>query len=152
TGSGRCPRPSSRRSCPMPATTARPEHRLQLTAAQGAFRRSSAPYRGFCGGRGSGKSLVGALGLLLPARRQAGAGRTFLVAAPTFPMLRDSALSVFSQLGQRLGLLRGMSKSEMRATLASGATVLFRSTDEPERLRGPNLSGAWLDEASLMTR
>jgi predicted phage terminase large subunit-like protein len=29
--------------------------------------------------------------------------------------------------------------------------VLFRSGDDPERLRGPNLSGIWLDEASLLT-
>jgi hypothetical protein len=29
--------------------------------------------------------------------------------------------------------------------------VLFRSADEPDRLRGPNLSGAWRDEASLVS-
>jgi predicted phage terminase large subunit-like protein len=34
--------------------------------------------------------------------------------------------------------------------LLTGAEVLFRSADDPERLRGPNLSGVWLDEASLM--
>jgi predicted phage terminase large subunit-like protein len=34
--------------------------------------------------------------------------------------------------------------------LRTGAEVLFRSADEPDRLRGPNLSGVWLDEASLM--
>src|SRR5262249_6672144 len=28
----------------------------------------------------------------------------------------------------------------------------FRSAQDPERLRGPNLSGVWLDEASLMRR
>lgn len=95
---------------------------------------------------------MGALDVLLRASSAECAGRTFLVAAPTFPMLRDSALAVCKELGDRLGLLRSMNKSEMRATLSNGATVLFRSTDEPERLRGPNLSGAWLDEASLMTR
>src|SRR5262245_44564014 len=41
----------------------------------------------------------------------------------------------------------------MRATLpSSGAEVLFRSADDPEHLRGPNLSGCALDEASLMDR
>jgi phage terminase large subunit-like protein len=34
--------------------------------------------------------------------------------------------------------------------LRTGAEVLFRSADQPDRLRGPNLSGVWLDEASLM--
>jgi phage terminase large subunit-like protein len=36
--------------------------------------------------------------------------------------------------------------------LRTGAEVLFRSGDRPELLRGPNLSGVWLDEASLMDR
>jgi len=46
--------------------------------------------------------------------------------------------------------LREINKSELRVTLGNGAEVLFRSVDDPERARGPNLSGAWLDEASLM--
>ena len=37
-------------------------------------------------------------------------------------------------------------------TLLTGAEILFRSGDDPERLRGPNLSGAWLDEASQMPK
>jgi predicted phage terminase large subunit-like protein len=32
----------------------------------------------------------------------------------------------------------------------NGAEILFRSAKEPERLRGPNLAGAWLDECQLM--
>jgi len=36
--------------------------------------------------------------------------------------------------------------------LSTGAEVLFRSADDPERLRGPNLSGVSLNEASLMPR
>ncbi|MFX4846510.1 phage terminase large subunit, partial [Acinetobacter baumannii] len=28
----------------------------------------------------------------------------------------------------------------------------FRSAEDPDKLRGPNLSGSWLDEASLMER
>jgi predicted phage terminase large subunit-like protein len=41
----------------------------------------------------------------------------------------------------------------MIAGLVNGAEVVFRSADDPDRtMRGPNLSGAWLDEASLMDR
>jgi predicted phage terminase large subunit-like protein len=32
----------------------------------------------------------------------------------------------------------------------TGAEVIFRSADAPDRLRGPNLNGVYLDEASLM--
>lgn len=35
-------------------------------------------------------------------------------------------------------------------TLANGAHVRFRTAEDPEKMRGPNLSGVWLDEASLM--
>jgi PBSX family phage terminase large subunit len=36
----------------------------------------------------------------------------------------------------------------MRVVLANGAEVLFRSGDQADRLRGPNLSWVWLDEAA----
>lgn len=36
------------------------------------------------------------------------------------------------------------------ARLSTGATIRFRSADKPDTLRGPNLSGVWLDEGSLM--
>src|SRR5262249_62382638 len=32
----------------------------------------------------------------------------------------------------------------------TGATIRFRTAEDPEKMRGPNLSGCWLDEASLM--
>src|SRR5262249_15749361 len=37
-------------------------------------------------------------------------------------------------------------------SLSNGAVVRFRTAEDPERLRGPNLSGVWLDEGSLMAR
>ena len=35
--------------------------------------------------------------------------------------------------------------------LSTGATVRFRTAEDPDKLRGPNLTGVWLDEASLMS-
>ena len=40
----------------------------------------------------------------------------------------------------------------MSLVLRNGAEVIARSAHEPDRFRGPNLSGAWLDEASLISR
>jgi len=122
--------------------------RFRLHRAQLAFRRSSALYRGFGGGIGAGKSFVGAFDLI----RRAGPGRLYMAAAPTYPMMRDASLRTFLALARELCFLRGFAKGDMTATLGNGAEVLFRSTDDPERLRGPNLSGVWLDEASLMPR
>lgn len=119
---------------------------IDLHEAQQAFLDSPAVYRGFVGGRGAGKSFVGALDLLLRAKPQ----RLYGVYAPTYPMLRDSSWRSLLACGRRLKFLREINRSELRVTLGNGAEVLFRSVDDPERARGPNLSGAWLDEASLM--
>ena len=98
------------------------------------------------GGRGSGKSFVGSLDLLLRAKP----GRLYGVYAPTYPMLRDSSWRALLDVGERLRFVRQVNRSEMRLTLGNGAEILCRSVDDPERARGPNLSGAWLDEASFM--
>jgi predicted phage terminase large subunit-like protein len=121
--------------------------KVRLHPAQTRFRTSKATYRGFVGGRGSGKSYVGALDMLLRAGAAPG---TYLAASPTYTMLKDASLKTFLDLGKQLQLLKDFRRGDMFATLVNGATVLFRSTDEPERLRGPNLSGVWLDEASQM--
>lgn len=121
---------------------------VQLHPAQSAFRNSATIYRGFTGGRGAGKSYVGSYDLI----RRAKAGKLYMVAAPTYPMLRDSSLRSFVDMARRLNFLREVSKGDMRAILGNGAEILFRSADDPERLRGPNLSGAWIDEASLVHR
>lgn len=121
---------------------------IDLHPVQHAFLRSEARYRGLSGGRGSGKTFAGALDLLL--RAMAGGERLYAVYAPTYPMLHDSAWRTLITLGQRLRCLRSVNRSDMRLLLGNGAEIICRSVDDPERARGPNLSGAWLDEASLM--
>ncbi len=121
---------------------------MPLSPIQAAFLDSNALLRGFVGGIGSGKSFIGSYDLLRNARR----GSVALAAAPTYPMLRDATLRSFFYVTSLLGIPVRFNKSEHLATLPNGAEILFRSADEPERLRGPNLARAWLDEASLMHR
>jgi predicted phage terminase large subunit-like protein len=120
-----------------------PLHRVQQ-----AFRQGEALVRGFVGGVGSGKSWAGSYDLL----RRAQPGRLYMATAPTYRMLEDASLRTFLTLARHLHFLRNFGKADMIAQLGNGAEVLFRSTDEPDRLRGPNLSGVWMDEASLSTR
>jgi predicted phage terminase large subunit-like protein len=130
---------------PQPRTTTV----LDLHRAQAAFCRSSALYRCLVGGIGSGKSWAGSYDLI----RRSKPGRLYLVVAPTYGMLCDATLRSFLAMAERLGVVRAgdIKKSAPPAVrLLTGAEVLFRSADEPDRLRGPNLSGVWLDEASLM--
>jgi len=119
---------------------------LDLHEAQQAFLDAAALYRGFVGGRGAGKSWIGACDLLLRATDD----RLYGVYAPTYPMLQDSSWRTFLDLGARFRFIKKINRAEMRVTLGNGAEVIFRSVDNPERARGANLSGAWLDEASLM--
>ncbi len=72
--------------------------------------------------------------------------------APTYTMLRDICWPVFLQQARRLRFLRDTIRSRLAAILGNGAAVLFRSADQPDRLRGLNVAGAWIDEASLVCR
>jgi predicted phage terminase large subunit-like protein len=124
--------------------------RIKLHQAQKAFRRSDAPLRALVGGIGSGKSWAGSLDMLLRAKP----GRLYAVVSPSYGMLSDSTFRSFEGLARQLCLADSddIKKSAPPAIrLRTGAEVLFRSADDPERLRGPNLSGVWMDEASLMS-
>jgi PBSX family phage terminase large subunit len=65
-------------------------------------------------------------------------------------MLRDSTQKTFFDLCERLSIPATFWKAEERARIGK-ANIYFRSADYPDRLRGPNLGWAWLDEAALMT-
>lgn len=121
---------------------------MPLFPIQAAFLDSRALVRGFVGGIGSGKSFIGSYDLLRNARH----GSLALACAPTYPMLRDATLRSFFYVAALLGIPVRFNKSEHLATLPNGAEVLFRSADNPESLRGPNLARVWLDEASLMRK
>lgn len=110
---------------------------------------SPALYRGFVGGRGSGKSWVGAYDLIRRAKRD----RTYLVGSPTGVMMGDTTFPTFKAIARDLGVWNPDAvklNPYPTVTLTTGATIRFRTAENPEKMRGPNLSGAWLDEASLM--
>lgn len=104
--------------------------------------------RGFVGGRGAGKSFIGAYDML----RRAKPNRLYLAVEPTYTMLKDAAWRMLLLLGERLSFIANVNHSDLRITLGNGAEILCRSGDDPSRLRGLNLSGVWLDEASQMSR
>lgn len=121
---------------------------VQVYPKQRQFTSSGAMLRAFVGGIGCGKSFIGSLDMI----RRAKPGRLYLVTAPTYPMLSDATFRSLTGLAQQLGVI---SSGDVKTApppsvkLANGAEILFRSTDNPEMLRGPNLSGVWMDEASL---
>lgn len=121
--------------------------RIRLHPVQNQFNNSQALYRGFVGGRGAGKSWIGAFDLLTRAKP----GRTYGVGSPTGVMMGDTTYPTFKRIAEELGLWGTVKLTPYpNATLATGATVRFRTAEDPDKMRGPNMSGWWLDEASLM--
>ena len=117
---------------------------IELYGTQHDFVACQDRFTGFIGGIGSGKSYAGAVKAMLYSQTP---GTLGLVIAASYPMLRDATLRTFRQVAE--ATIAETHASEMRLTLRNGAEVLFRSADQPDRLRGPNISWAWIDEASL---
>lgn len=104
--------------------------------------------RGFTGGRGTGKSWCGAYDLFCRLKPR----MLYMVAAPTYRMLQDSTMRSFFEVAEKLHKKITLQKTDLIARTETGAEILFRSGEDPERFRGPNLSGVWIDEASQIVR
>lgn len=117
--------------------------KIAPTKKQDDFIRCPDRFPAFIGGIGSGKSWAGAVKALLHSAGEPSVG---LVIAPTYPMLRDATWRSYQEVcGKAVGTFN---KSEFIANIGR-AEVLFRSADNPDRLRGPNIDWAHIDEAAL---
>jgi len=112
--------------------------------AQVAFWTDPSRVRGYIGGVGSGKTFAGAVEVIRQPARTTG-----IVLAPTYPMLRDASQRSFFDICPPQ-LIKDHNKAENKTELYNGSTILWRTADNPDRLRGPNLSWAWIDEAAFI--
>lgn len=119
--------------------------KVEGTHPQMDFWENDARFRAFVGGVGSGKTYAGVLDIL----RQP-AGSRGAVIAPTYRMLMDATLDTLMKIFDEAGLIQEWIKSEMRMVTVHGTDIIFRSGDDPEKLRGPNLGWFFLDEAAMM--
>lgn len=123
-------------------------HRVILrhegTDDQRNFWTSPAKYRAFVGGIGSGKTRAGCVEVLRQPARSVG-----MVVAPTYRMLHDATQLTFLDLARRGSVLADHEKSDNAVRLIDGKHILFRSADDPDKLRGPNIDWFWLDEAAM---
>jgi PBSX family phage terminase large subunit len=103
-------------------------------------------FAAYIGGIGSGKTYAGAV-KVLQRLNEPGYG---MIAAPTFPMLRDSTRRSLIQALDSAGIQYDMNKSENSIKVGQHE-IICRSLDNPETLRGPNLQWAWIDEAALVS-
>lgn len=132
------------------AATARAENApsdIELNEKQYAFVYDDEhKFVAYLGGIGAGKSYSGAVKALRHAVEQPGS--LGLIGAPTYPMLRDATMRSVWQVFPE-ALIANYNKTDGVLSLINGSEILFRSTDDPDRLRGPNLAWYWLDEGPL---
>jgi hypothetical protein len=113
--------------------------------SQQKFHDSPARFKGFSGPIGSGKSQALCheaikLSYLNP-------GRTGLIGAPTYPMLRDATAAALLDVLQRNKIPHEMNRAENYLVMKeTRSKILFRAVEEFERLRGSNLAWFGLDE------
>jgi hypothetical protein len=115
--------------------------------SQAKFHGAEARFKGFSGPVGSGKSAA----LCFEALRQCylNPGRQGVLAAPTLAMLRDATLSGLFRTLDEHDVPYEFRKADGELTLSvPDSTMLLRSLDEPERLRGTNLAWFGIDELS----
>jgi predicted phage terminase large subunit-like protein len=134
-------------------------HRAFAEALKGSWRSLArpeqvAPVGGwttwvFCGGRGAGKTRSGAEWII---ERVGGGARYIHLVAPTAADVRDVMLEgPGGVLSIAPSHLRPAYQPSLRKVVwPNGAQALLFSSDEPDRLRGPQCDTAWIDELCAM--
>ena len=123
--------------------------RYQPLPTQRLFHLSAARFKGYSGPVGSGKSQA----LCHEAIRLAytNAGRTGLVGAPTYPMLRGATQAALLELLDENGIPYEWNKAENNLLFTDcGSKVLLRPVEDYERLRGTNLAWFCVDELTYV--
>ena len=111
---------------------------------QTEFINSEAPFGAAVSGIGGGKTRAGVMKALIYCLENQGA--LGMITAPTYPMLRDATLRTIQEVWPKE--LYKLHQGEMRISVLGGSEILLRSTDDPDRLRGPNLAFVYMDEAA----
>ncbi len=102
-------------------------------------------FKGYSGPIGSGKSYALAYEALFLS--QLNPGLMGLIGAPTYRMLEDATQRTFFDVLEREGINYTFTKHDNRVRFPeTGSEVIFRTMENPERLRGPNLAWFALDE------
>lgn len=101
----------------------------------------------------TGKTFIGAQEILMTGKY----GDPWVCVSPDNNVIRESTFPIFSELAKRTGqfvkeVLSPMPRITFRTVDGGIATLVFRSGEAPEKLRGGNYAGAWLDEATVMNK
>jgi len=130
-----------------PRTGIRAMHRYQAD-----FIRDHTLNKLFLGGVGSGKTFTGCIDAIVLSAYNPQS--TILVGAPVTRNLRDNIYTILRQLLDDFYAINGFRlerrwyKTEGRVEFINGASWVFLTYTDPEKLRGVNAAASWFDEIS----
>lgn len=105
----------------------------------------------YCGGVGSGKTLVGCITMITMAVMYPG---DYVIARLFSPELKDTTLKQFLEICPK-ELIKEYRVADkivrLKSTNNKISNILFRGLDEPDKLRSLNLSGFYIDESSQVS-
>ncbi|QDV26343.1 phage terminase large subunit [Aureliella helgolandensis] len=130
------------RICPVP-----------ISRSQKQFRTSDAWLTGFCGGRGAGKTKIGAVDV----HQKAKPGEPWMAISPDNNMIRETTLPTFLETVRFTGdyiddRMSPVPRVWFRTRWGGKAEIVFKGAEVPDKLRGPNKAGIWFDEASIICK
>lgn len=111
---------------------------------------SEAQIQLFMAGRGWGKSATGSNWIAEQAATHP--GTEWAIVAPTWRNCRTFCIEGASGVLKALlpGELDSLNASDLTVRLTNGSKIYGYPAERPDRLRGANLSGAWVDELATM--
>jgi len=123
---------------------------IALLPEQIEFITAEDPIVQYVGGIGAGKSFI----VCIKAVKNALRGRNQLLVGLTYSAARDVLLTTLLKVLDLYGIKEGrhyrLNKSEMNITFVGGGKIYIRSAEIGDKLRGLNISDAYIDEAAYM--
>lgn len=134
----------------MPKFKVRP---VPIYRKQADFLTATEWLSGFCGGRGTGKTWVGAYRV----QREAKAGEPWMGVSPDAGVVHETTFPTFKEVAVKTGVFIRERLSPYphiwwRTHDGGVADIVFRSSEVPSKLRGPSKAGLWIDEASVCSK
>lgn len=118
---------------------------MPLNDPQKAVASSEARFRVLVAGRRLGKTFLAVRELARFARYP---GKRVLYICPTYQQARDIIWADLKEKLSRLGWIEATNESRLEITLVNGSTIILRSGDAGERLRGQGFDFVVFDETS----
>lgn len=126
----------------------RRQRRWVLSPTQRAFVDCTDAFTFYVGGIGAGKTFAGCVRAIKTVLSPEYRGSLGVIAAPTYPMLEDATMRTFFALLPEAAI-KSYNKNTRTLVTINDSTILFRSLDKPDTLRGTTLAWFWMDEAPI---